>query len=81
MACGVVGAGLVLSSPVLDARPLVAAGSVLLLLGAVGAVLALGSAGPLYPHGLVGLGAGAGLWLFGAQRTGLLAEVRDRTRR
>jgi len=81
VACGVVGAGLVMSSPVLDARPLVAAGSVLLLLGAVGAVLALGSAGPLYPHGLVGLGAGAGLWLFGAQRTGLLAEVRDRTRR
>ena len=81
VACAVVGAALVMSSSVLDARPPVAAGSVLMLLGAAGAVLALGSAGPLYPHGLVGLGAGAALWLFGAQRTGLLAEVRERTRR
>jgi hypothetical protein len=81
VACAVVGVALVMASSVLDARTLVAAGSVMLVLGAVGAVLALGSAGPLYPHGLVGLGAGAALWLFGAQRTGLLAEVRGRTRR
>ena len=51
-----------------------------MVLGASGAVLALGSAGQLYPQGLVGLGAGAVLWLFGAQRTGLLAELRQRSR-
>ena len=53
----------------------------LMVLGAAGAVLALDSAGALYPQGVVGLGAGAVLWLFGAQRTGLLAEVRERTGR
>jgi hypothetical protein len=77
----VVGVALLLLSSVLEARSLVAAGAALMLLGAVGAVLALDSAGRLYPQGVVGLGAGALLWLFGAQRTGLLAEVRERTRR
>lgn len=81
LAAVVVGVGLLLFSSVLEARSLVAAGAALMLLGAVGAVLALGSAGQLYPHGLVGLGAGAALWLCGAQRTGLLADLRARAGR
>jgi hypothetical protein len=80
LAAVVVGVALLLMSPVLDDRAPVAAGAALMVLGAGGAVLALDSAGRLYPQGLVGLGAGALLWLFGAQRTGLLAELRERTR-
>ena len=78
LAAVVVGVALLLLAPVLDDRTPVAAGATLMVLGAAGAVLALGSAGQLYPQGLVGLGAGALLWLFGAHRTGLLAEVRAR---
>lgn len=81
LAAVVVGVALMLLSPMLDDRAPVAAGAVLMVLGAAGAVLALDSAGQLYPQGLVGLGAGAALWLFGAQRTGLLAELRQRSRR
>ena len=80
LAAVVVGVALLLLSPVLDDRTPVAAGATLMVLGAGGAVLALDSAGQLYPQGLVGLGAGALLWLFGAQRTGLLAELRQRAR-
>ena len=78
LAAVVVVVALLLLAPVLDDRTPVAAGATLMVLGAAGAVLALGSAGQLYPTGLVGLGAGALLWLFGAHRTGLLAEVRAR---
>jgi hypothetical protein len=78
LAAVVVGVAMLLLAPVLDDRTPVAAGATLMVLGAAGAVLALGSAGQLYPTGLVGLGAGALLWLFGAHRTGLLAEVRAR---
>jgi len=79
--CAVVGGAALLLSPVLADRAPFAAGSALMVLGAAGTVLALDSAGALYPQGVVGLGAGAVLWLFGAQRTGLLAEVRERTGR
>jgi hypothetical protein len=81
LACAVVGVTLLMLSPVLEDRAPLAAGSLLMVLGAAGAVLALQSAGQLFPHGVVGLGAGALLWAFGAQRTGLLAEARDRARR
>jgi hypothetical protein len=46
----------------------------------VGALLALDSAGNMYPQGLVGLVAGGILWLAGAYRTGLLDEARQRVR-
>ncbi len=81
LACAVVGVTLLMLSSVLEDRAPLAAGSALMVLGAAGAVLALQSAGQLFPQGVVGLGAGALLWAFGAQRTGLLAEARDRVRR
>jgi len=78
LACAAFGLALLLAAPTLEQRTPVAAGSTLMVLGAAGAVLALDSAGRLFPQGLVGLGAGALLWVFGAQRTGLLAEARER---
>ena len=81
LACVLVGAVLFPLSSLLGERVLLATGFALMVLGAAGALLALGSAGQLYPQGVVGLTAGALLWLAGAQRTGLLAEVRGRARR
>jgi len=78
IACALVGIGLFPTASVLDGRVLIVAGSALLLLGATGALLALDSAGRVYPQGLVGLVAAAAVWACGAQRTGLLAEVRAR---
>ncbi|WP_214407885.1 hypothetical protein, partial [Pseudonocardia lacus] len=57
---------------VLDERPLVAVGGLMLVLGATGAVLALRSAGTIYPVGVVGLLAGLLFWLVAAHRGGLL---------
>lgn len=78
VACAMVGAVLVGLSTLLDDRSPVAAGGALMVLGAVGVLLALGAAGRPYPQVLVGLVAGAVLWLAGAYRTGLLAELRVR---
>lgn len=78
LACAMVGVALLAVSSVLGERSLLAVGAVLMVLGAAGAVLALGSAGQLYPQGLVGLVAGALLWTAGAHRTGLLANLRRR---
>lgn len=81
LACAMAGVALFPLAGVMDERTLVAVGASLLVLGAAGAVLALDSAGRLYPQGLVGLVAGALFWLAGAYRTGLLAEVGGRVRR
>lgn len=81
LACAVLGVALLVVSAVLEERSPLAAGGVLMVLGAAGAVLALDSAGRLYPHGVVGLVAGAVLWVTGAHRTGLIAEARGRARR
>lgn len=81
LACVLVGAVLMPLSSLLGDRALLATGGALMVLGAAGALLALGSAGRLYPQGIVGLVAGVLLWLAGAHRTGLLAEVRGRARR
>lgn len=81
LACAIVGCALFPLSSLLDERSLLAAGGALLVLGAVGALLALDSAGTLLPQGLVGMAAGAVLWMVAAVRTGLLAEVRGRVRR
>ncbi|OZM78361.1 hypothetical protein CFP66_30585 [Pseudonocardia sp. MH-G8] len=80
-AAALVGAALMMLSSQLDERSLVALGGALMVLGAAGALLALDSAGKLYPQGLVGLVAGALFWLTSAHRTGLLAEARHRVRR
>jgi hypothetical protein len=79
-ACAIVGAALVPLSTQLDERTFVALGGALMVLGAAGVLLALNSAGRLYPQGVVGLLAGALFWLASAHRTGLLAEARDRAR-
>ncbi|MCW2720844.1 hypothetical protein [Pseudonocardia sp.] len=80
LACAIVGGALFPLASLLDERSLLAAGGALLVLGAVGALLALDSGG-LYPQGLVGLVAGGVLWLAAAMRTGLIAEAQGRVRR
>lgn len=79
--CVLVGAVLVALSSQLDQRSVLAVGAALMVLGAVGALLALNSAGLLYPQGVVGLGAGISLWTAAGYRTGLLAELRGRVER
>lgn len=74
----VVGALLVPASSTLDDRTVLLLGSALMVLAAVGALLALNSVGQLYPRGLVGLGAGALLWVVSAMRSGLLAPLQRR---
>lgn len=78
LACAVAGAALFPAASTTDERGWVLAGGLLLVLGAVGALLALDSAGEAYSHGVVGLGAAVVVWLVGAHRTGLLDEVRIR---
>lgn len=68
----VVGALLVPASSTLGDRSWLLLGAVLMVLAALGGLLALNSAGALYPRGLVGLGAGALLWAASAHRSGLL---------
>ena len=81
VAAALIGAALLMLSSQLDERSLLALGGALMVLGATGALLALDSAGKLYPQGVVGLVAGALFWLTSAHRTGLLAEARYRARR
>jgi hypothetical protein len=81
VAAAVIGVALLMLSSQLDERSLLALGGALMVLGAAGALLALDSAGQLYPQGVVGLIAGGLFWLTSAHRTGLLAEVRYRSRR
>lgn len=78
VACALTGVALFPLASMLDERALLAAGGVLLVLAATGALMALDSAGTFYPQGVVGLGAGAVVWLAGAARSGLLAEARSR---
>jgi len=78
VACAVTGVALFPLAAMLDDRAPLAAGGLLLVFAATGALSALDSAGTLLPQGLVGMGAGAVIWLAGAQRTGLLAEARTR---
>jgi hypothetical protein len=81
LACAITGGALFPLSSLLDERSLLATGAALLVLGALGALLALDSAGALYPQGVVGMVAGVLLWAAAAVRTGLLAEARGRVRR
>lgn len=78
---GVVGALLLPAASLLGSRSYLLLGGALMVLAATGAVLALNSAGELYPRGLVGLGAGALLWVASALQGGLVTEVRTRLRR
>jgi hypothetical protein len=78
LACVLVGIAAMTLAPVLRERVFVAVGGALLVLGAAGALLALESAGRMYPVGVVGLTAGALLWLTAAHRGGLLRQLAQR---
>jgi hypothetical protein len=80
VACALVGAAAMPLASRLAERVFTALGGALMVLGAAGVLLALNSAGSLYPQGIVGLVAGVLFWLTIAHRAGLLAEVRDRAR-
>ena len=81
VSAALVGALLIPLAGLVGMRILVALGASLMVLGALGAVLALGTAGPGYPQGMVGLVGGLLLWATGAYRAGLLDELRARARR
>lgn len=72
----VVGALLVPASSTLGDRTYLLIGSAMMVLSAVGGLLALNSVGELYPRGLVGLGAGLLLWAASAYRSGLVPQLR-----
>jgi hypothetical protein len=80
VAAMVVGACLVPLAGLVDRRGYLVLGAALMVLGAAGAVLALRSAGGLYPQGVVGLGAGALLWLAVAVETRPRLPGADRIR-
>ncbi len=81
VACAVVGAHYLQLAGILDRRGHLALGAALMVLGACGALLALRSAGTLYPQGLVGLGGGALIGLAVALRIGLHDALRARISR
>lgn len=70
-----IGALLVPASSTLGDRSWLLLGAVLMVLAALGGLLALNSAGALYPRGLVGLGSGLLLWTASAHRAGLLRGI------
>ena len=79
--CALVGVAGISLSRTLDERSLVLTGGALLVLGAGGGLLALDSAGQLYPQGVVGMVAAGVLWLSAAYRGGLLSTPPRRPRR
>ncbi|MGQ0575381.1 MAG: hypothetical protein ACT4RN_14405 [Pseudonocardia sp.] len=72
-ACMLVGFAVARLSRLLGTRVPAVAGTVLVVLGLAGVLLALNTPGLLYGQGLVGLGAAAVLWLAGTHRTKVLA--------
>ncbi|MCF7550145.1 hypothetical protein [Pseudonocardia sp. WMMC193] len=73
-----IGVGLIALASVLVERSWTAVGGALVVLGAVGALLALNTAGTAVPYGVVGLGGAAVLWAAAARRTGAVTDVRER---
>ncbi|WP_222596441.1 hypothetical protein, partial [Pseudonocardia sulfidoxydans] len=59
-------------APIVGSRSFVAVGSGLLVLAAIGALVALGTVGATAPQGIVGFGGALLLWFAGALRTGVL---------
>jgi len=59
-------------APIVASRSFVAVGSGLLVLAAIGALVALGTVGATAPQGIVGFGGAVLLWFAGALRTGVL---------
>jgi hypothetical protein len=77
----VIGAGLIGVSSVLGERSFLAVGGAVAVLGAIGAMLALSTAGTATPYGVVGLGGAVVLWAAAARRTGAVTTLRERVGR
>ncbi|GAA1874126.1 hypothetical protein GCM10009836_63960 [Pseudonocardia ailaonensis] len=77
----VVGAALFPLSTTLGERSFVAVGGLLVVIGAIGALLALNTAGTATPLGVVGFGSAAVLWAAAARRLGVVGELRARVGR
>jgi hypothetical protein len=73
--CALVGGCLVPAAELVGRRGCLALAAALMLTGAAGALLALRSAGELYSTGLVGLTAGALLWLSAAVALGMVGPA------
>jgi hypothetical protein len=74
------GALLLPLASLVEQRSYLVLGGALMVLGAAGALLALDTAGRLYPQGMVGILAGLMLWAAGAHQAGLLHELQARSR-
>ena len=81
LGCAAVGAALIPLSTMLADRSFVAVGGLVVVLGAVGVLLALNTAGSALPLGVVGLGSALVLWIAGARRVGVVGELRERVGR
>lgn len=78
VACGLVGAHFLPLASITERRPYLAVGAALMVIGATGALLALNSAGSLYPQGFVGFLAAVAVWAAAVQRLGLARELAGR---
>lgn len=78
LSAGLIGVLLIMASSVIEERSLVAVGSLVLVVAALGAFLALNSPGIGVSQPVIGLGAGAILWIAGMRRLGVLDELRRR---
>lgn len=75
VSAALVGVLLIMASTVLEERSLVAVGGVVLVIAALGAFLALNSAGTGGSQPVIGLGAGLVLWVAAMRRLGVLDEL------
>lgn len=81
LSAALIGVLLITASAVVEERSLVAVGALVLVLAAIGAFLALNSAGVSQSQPVLGLGSGLVLWVAGMRRLGVLDEMRRRVRR
>lgn len=75
VSAALVGVLLIMASTVLEERSLVAVGGVILVVAALGAFLALNSAGSGGAQSVIGLVAGLVLWVASLRRLGILDEL------
>ncbi len=78
LSAALIGVLLIMASSVIEERSLVAVGAIVLVIAALGAFLALNSPGVGISQPVIGLGAGAVLWVAGMRRLGVLDELRRR---
>lgn len=78
VSAALVGVLLIMASTVLEERSLVAVGGVVLVIAALGALLALNSAGTGGSQPVIGLGTGLVLWVAAMRRLGVVDELNRR---